>query len=220
MADQLFDLLRQFFDDYGYWTLVVILLLENAGLPVPGETTLLFASFLAYSERELHIGYIILFGTIACTIGDNLGYLVGHRGGRPLLDRYQRIFRIRQSTIARGERLFRRHGPVTIFFARFLFGLRIIAGPLAGVLRMPWRTFALFNFLGAAVWVTVIALVGYFFGSQWDLVVAILKRANIALLALVVIGVLLLWWRRQTRRSKTTARRRRRSMPAAETRDS
>ena len=215
MADQLFDLLRQFFDVYGYWTLVIILLLENTGLPVPGETTLLFASFLAYSERELHIGYIILFGTIACTLGDNIGYLIGHRGGRPLLDRYQRFFHVRQSTIGRGERLFRRHGSVTIFFARFIFGLRIIAGPLAGVMRMPWRKFALFNFLGASVWVTVISLVGYFFGSQWDLVLAIVKRANLALVGLFVAAVLLLWWRRRARRTRTMSRRRRRPTPAA-----
>ena len=216
MADQLFDLLRQFFDDYGYWTLVVILLLENAGLPVPGETTLLFASFLAYSERELHIGYIILFGTIACTVGDNLGYLIGFRGGRPLLDRYQRFFHIRQRTITRGERLFQRYGPATIFFARFLFGLRIIAGPLAGVLRMPWRKFAIFNFLGASVWVTVIAFIGYFFGSQWELVVAIVKRANIALIGVFVLAVVLFWWRRRARRNKTRSRRsRRHSTPAA-----
>src|ERR1041384_541179 len=106
MAEQLFDLLRQFFDAYGYWTLIVILLAENAGLPLPGETTLLFASFLAYSERELHLGYIILFGVIACTLGDNIGYAIGYRGGRPLLERYRRFFRIRQRTIERGERLF------------------------------------------------------------------------------------------------------------------
>jgi membrane-associated protein len=196
----LFDLLRQFFDAYGYWTLIVVLLLENAGLPLPGETTLLFASFLAYSERELHIGYIIATGIIACTIGDNLGYVIGYRGGRPLLDRYQRIFHIRARTIARGERLFARYGAVTIFFARFLFGMRIIAGPMAGVLRMPWKKFVLFNFLGASVWVTAISLVGYFFGSQWDFVIALVKRMNIVVLAVVAVLILFLWWRRRQRR--------------------
>src|SRR3954469_1077639 len=153
MFEHFFDLLRQFFDAYGYWTLVVVLLLENAGVPLPGETTLLYASFLAYSERELHLRYIILFGIIACTVGDNMGYAIGFRGGRPLLDRYRKFFRIRVRTIERGEQTFARYGPATVFFARFLFGMRIIAGPLAGVLRMPWRIFALYNFLGATVWV-------------------------------------------------------------------
>ena len=196
----LFELLRQFFDAYGYWTLIVVLLLENAGLPLPGETTLLFASFLAYSERELHVGYIILTGILACTVGDNLGYLIGYRGGRPLLERYQRIFRIRPKTIARGERLFNRYGAVTIFFARFLFGMRIIAGPMAGVLRMPWKKFLLFNFLGASVWVTVISVIGYVFGSQWDFVIALIKRMNIVVLAVVAVLILALWWRRRQRR--------------------
>ncbi|MBI2678623.1 MAG: DedA family protein [Candidatus Koribacter versatilis] len=207
MVEQLFDLLRQFFDQYGYWTLVVVLLLENAGLPVPGETTLLFASFLAYSERELHLGYIILFGIIACTIGDNLGYIVGYRGGRPLLLRYQRFFHIRQRTITRGERLFDRYGAVGIFFARFLFGLRIIAGPMAGVLRMPWKRFVLFNFLGATVWVTTIATLGYFFGSQWGRLVHYLKGAQLLLLAAFLLGVVTFLRRRSIRRARRERRR-------------
>jgi len=86
----------------------------------------------------------------------------------PCLSRYQNLFRIHDNTLERGERLFARYGSATIFFARFIFGMRVIAGPMAGVLRMPWRKFLLFNFLGAAVWVTVISLVGYFFGSEWD----------------------------------------------------
>ena len=198
MAEPFFDLLRQFFADYGYWTLVVILLAENAGLPLPGETTLLFASFLAYSERELHLGYIILFGVIACTLGDNLGYALGRRGGRPLLDRYQRFFRIRQETIARGERLFEQHGAAAIFLARFLFGMRIIAGPLAGVLHMPWRRFLLFNFLGASAWVTAIACLGYLFGRHCETLLHYLKGAQLAVL---VLGALVAWvlWRRRRR---------------------
>lgn len=201
MAEQLFELLRQYFNQYGYWTLAVALLLENAGLPVPGETVLLVASFLAYSERALHMPYIILVGIVAATLGDNIGYAVGRRGGRPLLERYQRIFRIRTKTLERGERLFARYGAHTIFFARFIFGMRVIAGPMAGVLRMPWKQFAVFNFLGATLWVTVIALLGYFFGSEWEWLVHTLKDFNIALLA-VALGVVLLVWLRRRRKSK------------------
>lgn len=202
MAERLFDLLRLYFDQYGYWTLAVALLLENAGLPVPGETVLLFASFLAYSERELHMPYIILVGILAATTGDNIGYWIGHRGGRPLLDRYAHFFRIRPKTIARGERLFTRFGSLTIFFARFVFGMRVIAGPMAGVLRMPWKRFAIFNLLGASVWVTVIALLGYFFGSQWETLVAILKRANIGIVAAFVLVVFILWFRHRRRAAR------------------
>ena len=200
MGHHIFELLRDFFHDYGYWTVAIALLLENAGIPVPGETILLFASFLAYSERELHLPIIILVATAACTIGDNLGYLIGRRGGQRLLARYQHIFRIRDKTIARGERLFARYGSLTIFFARFVFGMRIIAGPLAGVLHMEWKRFVLFNFLGAAVWVTVITLVGYFFGSQWDALLRVMHRINLGIAAAVGVAALLLWWRHRRRR--------------------
>lgn len=197
MGHQIFELLRNFFHDYGYWTIAIALLLENAGIPVPGETILLFASFLAYSERELHLPIIIVVATVACTLGDNLGYFVGRRGGRPLLERYQNIFRIRDKTIARGERLFARYGSLTIFFARFIFGMRIIAGPLAGVLHMEWKRFVVFNFLGAIVWVTVITLVGYFFGSQWDVLLRVMKRINVSIAVALAVIVLLLWWRQR-----------------------
>lgn len=195
MGQEIFELLRDFFHDYGYWTVAFALLLENAGVPVPGETILLFASFLAYSERELHLPIIILVAIAACTLGDNLGYAIGRRGGRALLRRYQNIFRIRDKTIARGERLFARYGAVTVFFARFVFGMRIIAGPLAGVLHMEWKRFVLFNFLGAVVWVTVISLVGYFFGSQWETVLRIVGRVKFGFAIALVVAILLLWWR-------------------------
>src|SRR5579864_6985353 len=141
MAQHFLDLLRIALVEYGYWAVAAALLLENAGLPVPGETVLLMASFLAYSEHTLQIVWIVVVGTLAATLGDNLGFAIGFYGGRPLLARYQEIFRIRNRTLQRGERLFARYGAATIFFARFVFGLRILAGPLAGVLRMPWLRF-------------------------------------------------------------------------------
>ena len=195
----LFDVLVDHFREWGYWTVPAVLLLENAGVPVPGETVLLFASFLAYDEGELRLPYLILLGIAACTVGDNLGYLLGHRGGRRLLERYQHIFRVKDRTIRRGEHLFERHGHVAIFLARFIFGMRIIAGPLAGVLRMPWRQFVIFNFLGASLWVTTISLVGYFFGSQWDTLVKVMGRVNLVI-AIVVLAVLVFVWHRYRER--------------------
>lgn len=195
------EILRGFFDQYGYWTVFFALLLENAGLPVPGETVLLFASFLAFDEQELKLRYIILFGIVAATLGDNIGYWLGRKGGRPLLDRYAHLFRIPNSFIQKGETLFAKRGPLAIFFARFVFGLRIIAGPLAGVLKMDWRKFTIFNFLGAALWVTVISVVGYKFGEEWEALVRVMGRVNL------IIGIIALWiaymlWRTYRARKK------------------
>lgn len=195
MDHTIFHSLRTFVADYGYWAVALALLCENAGIPVPGETTLLLASFLAYSEHQLHLGWIIVVAICAATLGDNLGYAFGHYGGRPLLDRYQSFLRIPPATLQRGEEMFARYGAAAIFFARFVFGMRVFAGPLAGVLRMRWRTFTIFNFLGAAVWVTFIASAGYLFGQHWRSLVRALQRLNLAVLIVAVAVILFLWWR-------------------------
>jgi len=199
MLPDLFEVLRNYFHTHGYCTLAVTLLLENAGIPLPGETMLLFASFLASQEHRLNLWLIIVVGTAACTLGDNLGYWIGLRGGRPLLHRYQRFFRISDEQIARGEKLFDRYGPATVFFARFVFGMRVIAGPLAGVLRMHWRRFVLFNFLGASLWVSVISCVGYFFGQHWHRLVRLVGRANLLIFLIAVIVAWFLWRRYRSR---------------------
>ncbi len=183
--------------DYGYWAVAVALLCEHAGVPVPGETALLLASFLAYSEHRLGLGWIIVVGTLAATLGGNLGYAIGEYGGRPLLERYQKFFRIPQSALERGEALFARYGAATVFVARFIFGMRVVAGPLAGVLRMRWRVFTLFNFLGAIAWVGFIAACGYLFGQHWRGLVRMVVRFNVAAAIVAAAVVLYLWWRQR-----------------------
>jgi membrane protein DedA with SNARE-associated domain len=195
MTQSIFEMLRNAVVQYGYWAVGAALLLENAGIPVPGETILLLASFLAYSEHDLRLPWIIVVATIAATVGDNLGFALGYYGGRPLLLRYQTIFRIKNATISRGEELFAKYGSVTVFFARFVFGMRIIAGPMAGVLRMSWRKFLVFNFLGAVVWVSVISSAGYLFGRHWDRLEEGLNQFNVVALVIVLVIAGAWWWR-------------------------
>jgi LPXTG-motif cell wall-anchored protein len=196
-----FEHIRQFLIHWGYWGVAAFLLLENAGVPLPGETVLLLASVLAFKSHELRLPWIIVVGTIACTAGDNIGYLIGSAGGRPLLERWKNFFHVKDEHIHSAEELLHRYGPVAIFFARFIAGARIVAGPLAGVLRMHWKTFALFNFLGALTWVTVIASLGYLFGSQLDRLLATVKHVELALLILLLIGLAVYLWRRKKRNS-------------------
>jgi membrane-associated protein len=191
----LFDLLRTWLSHNGYLAVAVILLLENAGLPVPGETVLLLASFLAFSQHRLQLQSIILVGIASSTAGNGFGYAVGYYGGRRLLERYQQTLRISLTTITRGEQLFAEYGAVTILVARFIAGVRFLAGPLAGVLRMPWKKFMLWNLCGAVLWVSVISSVGYLFGLHWDSLVETLKDANLLAFALVATAVIFLVWR-------------------------
>jgi len=200
LTHSIFELLRNAVVQYGYWAVGAALLAENAGVPVPGETILLLACFLAYSEHDLRFPWIVLIATIAATLGDNLGFALGYYGGRPLLARYQALFRIRNRTLERGEGLFARYGAVTVFFARFVFGVRIVAGPMAGALRMPWRKFMAFNVLGAALWVAVISGAGYLFGQHWERLQRDVKRIDISVAIFLLLGAALLWWRSRRER--------------------
>ena len=206
LGSHVFDILRGYFDQYGYWTLFFALLLENAGFPLPGETILLFASFLAFSQQQLQLPWIIVTGVVAATLGDNLGYSLGWRGGRVLHDR---LFGVRRRTVRkafeRGEELFRRHGDLTIFFARFVFGMRIIAGPLAGILRMPWGKFVLFNFLGAVTWVTAVAVAGYQFGEHWEELIKMVGRVNLGITVVAAYVAFWIWRRYRAKRRNVEA---------------
>jgi membrane-associated protein len=195
MTHHILTLLRDALVHYGYWAVAAALLLESAGLPLPGETVLLLASFLAYSEHELRFPWIILVGTVATTVAGEFGFALGRHGGRPLIERYRHVFSIRAESVARGERLFERYGSATVFLARFLFGMRVLASLLAGALHMQWRKFVLFNFLGAAVWVTAICSAGYLFGGHWGRLANDLRRFDLVVSIVVVVAALLLWWR-------------------------
>src|SRR5260221_5386055 len=131
MGPTIFHSRREFVATYGYWAVAVALLCENAGIPVPGETTLLLASFLAYSEHRLHLGWIIVIATCAATLGDNIGYAIGHYGGRPLLDRYQRFFWISPATPKSREGIFAPYSAGANFFFRIILRLPGFCGPLA-----------------------------------------------------------------------------------------
>jgi len=197
----LFGALREFFQQYGYWTIAGMLLVENAGVPAPGEATLLFASVLASYEHQLRLPLIIVVAIAASVLGDNVGYVVGYFGGRPLLDRYLRLLHINQEKTRKGERFFVEHGALSIFGARFIDGLRIVAGPLAGALRMPWRRFLLFNSLGAAAWVTATVTIGSLFGKNLDRALRVMGGANLAVVLMALLLAAYWWWRRHRSRS-------------------
>jgi membrane-associated protein len=195
------DTVRYYLVAWGYWAVLLGLLGENAGLPLPGETILLLASFLAFQHHQLQLQWIILVGIGAATVGDNIGYAIGHFGGRPLLRRWKHIFHLNNEEIKAAENVLHRRGWWAIFFARFVAGMRVIAGPLAGVLGMPWKKFLPANAAGAVVWVTSISLAGYVFGSKFGALVSFFKKADIAIIVAVVAVGWYLWRRRKRKLS-------------------
>lgn len=149
----------------GYPLLFVLVMAESGGAPIPGETALITAGVLA-SRGKLQIEWVIVTAAAAAIVGDNIGYLIGRKGGRWLLERPGRFHRQRLEVLKTGEPFFERHGAKAVFFGRFLLGLRVWASWLAGTTRMHWRTFVAWNALGGITWATGIGLLAYFLGNS------------------------------------------------------
>lgn len=147
----------------GYPLLFLVVMAESSGVPVPGETGLITAAILA-SQHKLQIELVIPLAAAGAIIGDNIGYMIGRKGGRWLLERPGRFHHQRLRALQDGEAFFERHGPKAVFFGRFLLGLRVWASWLAGATHMHWRSFFLWNALGGIVWATAVGLVAYFVG--------------------------------------------------------
>jgi membrane protein DedA with SNARE-associated domain len=142
-------------------------MLENAGIPVPGETILLAAGFFA-AQGHFTLWKVMGIAAIGAVLGDNAGYWIGHKLGRVTLERYGRYVGLTHARVAHMDRFFSAHGNKTILVARFITGLRVFAALLAGASRMPWAAFAVYNMLGAVLWSLAISLAGFFFGRSWD----------------------------------------------------
>jgi membrane protein DedA with SNARE-associated domain len=149
---------------FGYPLLFLVVMAESSGVPVPGETGLIAAS-VAASQGKLQIELVIPIAALAAIIGDNIGYQIGRRGGRWLLERPGRFQHQRLQVLITGEPFFERHGPKAVFFGRFLLGLRVWASWLAGATHMRWASFVLWNALGGICWATAIGLLAYFLGN-------------------------------------------------------
>jgi membrane-associated protein len=179
-----------FLDHYGYWAVFVGILMESAGIPLPGETVLIGASIAAGTGHSMNIFFVAVVAVVAAIIGDNLGFAIGKYGGYRVLRRFSSALHISDSSVQRAEELFHKHGNVTVFFARFVAGLRVVAGPVAGLLRMEWKRFLLFNALGAITWVAVVTILGFFFGHSLE---SVLRNAGWLIAALVIAAAVVLW---------------------------
>ncbi len=203
MANSIYQLLSDFFARYGYWVVFFGVMLENIGLPIPGETVLLFAGFLAY-QGKIHVLPAILTAIAGATIGASLGYLLGRYGGTSVVNQFLKRFPRVANRYDDAQKKFLKYGQWAVFAARFITGLRVFAGILAGALRMPFSIFLLFSFAGAACWALVIGYIGLLFGSNWDTLVNIVGRMDRIALTIIgsgVVAVLLLYLVRQRKPS-------------------
>jgi membrane protein DedA with SNARE-associated domain len=152
-------------DHYGYLAVAGLIVLEDFGVPAPGETVLI-AGAVSAGAGHLDIVAVVLVAIVAAVVGDNIGYAIGHLGGRRVVLRFGRYVFLTERRLAAAERFFGRHGGKVVVIARFVEGLRQANGIIAGVTEMPWRRFLVFNALGAALWVGVYASLGDLAGTH------------------------------------------------------
>jgi len=157
--------LQQIVSTHGYWVVALIVGLESVGVPLPGETILVFAAIYAATEPSFNLWILIAAAASGAIVGDNIGYWLGARYGYALLLRYGHRIGMFEGRIKLGQYLFLKHGAMVVFLGRFVALLRILAAFLAGLNRMPWRVFLIANAGGGVIWATVFGVGGYFFGK-------------------------------------------------------
>ncbi|MFM7559764.1 DedA family protein [Cylindrospermopsis raciborskii] len=198
MSLELFSLekIQEFAQTYGYWAVFVGILLENLGIPLPGETLTLVGGFLAGSD-ELNYWLVLGDAVTGAVIGGICGYWIGRLGGWSLLVKAGKIFRISEERLVSIKDQFSENAGKTVFFGRFFALLRIFASPLAGIAEMPFGKFLVYNLAGASAWASVMVTLAFFAGkivSLEQLVAWVSQFALLALLILVLVIVLPIWW--------------------------
>jgi membrane protein DedA with SNARE-associated domain len=186
----------------GYPAVILFVMIESIGVPFPGETMLLLASFSAGVYHQLQPVPVIVCAALGAIIGDNIGYAIGRSGGRAFIERYGRYFFVKAEHLDKAEAFFVRHGGKTVFFGRFVTLLRLWAAFLAGVNRMPWRSFLLYNAAGGILWATLYGTLGYVAGrvlhdnfSQIQQIAHTIGWITSGgIVAIVVMLIVIIWW--------------------------
>jgi membrane protein DedA with SNARE-associated domain len=180
---------------YGYWAVFLGIALENAGIPLPGETVTLVGGFLA-GNGELVYWYVLGCAIMGAVFGDSCGYWIGKYGGWPFMLKLGKIFRIQEEKLVDVKNQFSKNAAKAVFFGRFVTLLRIFAGPLAGIAQMPYWKFLLCNASGATIWAFTMVSLSFFVGEVVPLekLVGGVAQFGIAALVLVIAWIVIPIW--------------------------
>jgi membrane protein DedA with SNARE-associated domain len=198
-------ILQSTLNTLGYPAVTLFIMIESAGIPFPGETMLLLASFYSAIDNHLSLPIVIACAALGAIMGDNIGFYVGRTGGKAFIDRYGHYIHLKAKQLERAEKFFAKHGDKTVFFGRFVAVLRAWAAFIAGVNQMKWSTFFIYNATGGIVWAIVYGLLGYYAGrifhnnfSQVEHLASQLSLILTITILAAAIGIFFLYrWRRK-----------------------
>jgi membrane protein DedA with SNARE-associated domain len=187
-------------DHYGYAGVAGLLLLEDLGLPVPGETVLIAAAIYA-GTGQLNVAILVVVAILAAVVGDNIGYAIGHFGGERLIHRFGRYVFITPEKLERAKSFFNRGGGLIVIVARFIEGLRQLNGIIAGTAEMRWSKFLAYNAIGASLWVGTWVTAGYIAGNNIGPLYKTATRYQwyaVAVIVLLLVGFIAhFFWKRK-----------------------
>jgi membrane protein DedA with SNARE-associated domain len=192
-------------ENYGYAIVVVLVLVEGVGLPLPGETALITAAAFSAHSHRLAIAGVIIASFVGATAGGIGGYWIGKSGGLPFLTRHGHRVGITKERVAKARTFFTEHGPKAVFLARFIAIVRMFAGMLAGVTNMRFGVFFLWNALGALAWSILFGAIGYVFGNNLPRLEHLVGRTSLILFGLVVALGLFVWHHRSSSLASTSS---------------
>ena len=180
---------------YGYWAVFVGILLENLGIPLPGETVTLIGGFLAGSG-QLNYWFVLGSAILGAVIGGTCGYWIGRFAGWPFVLKLSRLLRIPEHRVEESKTKFSENAAKAVFFGRFIALLRVLAGLLAGIAEMPFGKFFLYNLAGAVVWASVMVTLSFFLGQFVSLeeLVGLAGQFTIVALLIVVAWIVVPLW--------------------------
>lgn len=189
------EIVQEIAQQYGYWAIFFGILLENLGLPIPGETVTLAGGFLAGSD-QLNYWFVVGDAALGATIGGTIGYWLGRLGGWSLLLKVGKLFRIQETQLEELKRQFGENAGKAIFLGRFIALLRIFASPLAGIAEIPFWKFSLYNVAGALTWASVMVTLAFFAGHIVPLekLITLASQFGVVALLLVVAWIVVPFW--------------------------
>jgi len=194
--------LTNWIDTWGYLGVVLFVFAGNIGIPVPEETVLLAAGFIA-GRNELDLRTLYMVGIASAVAGDCCGFAFGRTGGQRLIERLGQRFKFVRERHEYLRQFFIAHGSKAVFMARFVVGARFMAGPMEGAAGMPFWRFLGWNLLGALIWCSLVITVGFLVGDELDWVAAMVHRAGHWMgLGVLLVAIMLLLWRREQRLSR------------------
>jgi membrane protein DedA with SNARE-associated domain len=174
---------------YGPWVVFLVIALESAGVPLPGEATLMAAAILASASSETSIAAVVLAAALGASIGDSVGYWVGPQWALPLIQRDGRWLHLSEERLRTGRYIFARYGGTIVFCGRFVAFVRTFAALLAGINKMPWRRFLIFNVSGAFTWASIVGFGSYRCGLELSSLPTSISSAFAGGAILIALGI-------------------------------